>query len=143
MLSQLSLDFCRQGVPTLWGSFEISNVRLARTMLSQYAECDLTTSVKNGTWDLMSEEFGQLPLYFLDFYGSTEISAVLDAMEYSVYVHDVEHIVLDDLQFMTSSYTGRSRGSDFTQYDVINRAIELFRKFATAKVSLPACQWPI
>lgn len=32
-LSQLSIDFLTQGVPTLWGSFEIKNEILAHTML--------------------------------------------------------------------------------------------------------------
>jgi len=32
-LSQLSLDFLSQGVPTLWGSFEIKNHILAQSML--------------------------------------------------------------------------------------------------------------
>jgi len=32
-LSQLSLDFLTQGVPTLWGSFEIRNEILAQAML--------------------------------------------------------------------------------------------------------------
>jgi len=31
------------------------------------------------------------------------IDEVIDAMEYAVYVYDVEHIVLDNLQFMTGS----------------------------------------
>lgn len=42
ILSQLSLDYCQQGVSTLWGSFEISNVRLARKMLHQFSGKDLT-----------------------------------------------------------------------------------------------------
>lgn len=37
LLSQLSLDYCLQGVSTLWGSFEINNVRLAKTMLRQFS----------------------------------------------------------------------------------------------------------
>ena len=41
ILSQLSLDYCRSGVSTLWGSFEIPNVRLAKRMLQQFAEKDL------------------------------------------------------------------------------------------------------
>ena len=32
----MSLDFVMQGVPTLWGSFEIKNVRLIQKMLYQY-----------------------------------------------------------------------------------------------------------
>ena len=32
-LSQLSIDFVAQGIPTLWGSFEIKNTILASSML--------------------------------------------------------------------------------------------------------------
>ena len=36
-MSEYSLDLAMQGVNTLWGSFEIRNARLARTMLQQMA----------------------------------------------------------------------------------------------------------
>ncbi len=44
---------------------------------------------------------------------------VLDAMEYAVYAQDVEHIVLDNLQFMLGSQ-GKSEfyGSKFDLQDV-------------------------
>jgi twinkle protein len=35
-LSQLSIDFLTQGVPTLWGSFEIKNEVLGQTMVQQF-----------------------------------------------------------------------------------------------------------
>ena len=35
-LAQLSIDFLSQGVPTLWGSFEIKNEVLVETMVHQY-----------------------------------------------------------------------------------------------------------
>lgn len=34
---------------------------------------------------------------------------VLDAMDYAVYVHDVQHIILDNLQFMMSGVGGKVR----------------------------------
>ena len=37
-LTQLSIDFLSQGVPTLWGSFEIKNEILAATMLQQFSQ---------------------------------------------------------------------------------------------------------
>lgn len=42
VLSQLSLDYCKSGVSTLWGSFEIQNPRLAKKMLYQLAEKNLS-----------------------------------------------------------------------------------------------------
>ena len=53
---------------------------------------------------------------------------ILDAMEYSVYAYDVEHIILDNLQFMMgASYKGYER------FDAQERALHEFRKFATAQ----------
>ena len=46
IMSQLSLDWCRWGgVPTLWGSFEVGNVRLVKRMLCQFAAQDLTKRI--------------------------------------------------------------------------------------------------
>ncbi len=39
---------------------------------------------------------------------------VIDAMDYAVYVYDVEHIVLDNLQFMLS---GQGKGG-YDKFDV-------------------------
>ena len=55
-LSQLSLDFLSQGVPTLWGSFEIRNEILAQAMLHQYSRKKLTDGNEERL-DLMMEKF--------------------------------------------------------------------------------------
>jgi len=57
---------------------------------------------------LLCCRFQELPLYFLRFFGSSDLNHVLDAMEYAVYANDVEHIILDNLQFMLS---GQARSS--------------------------------
>jgi hypothetical protein len=44
VLSQISLDYCQSGVRTLWGSFEIKNTRLAKTMLTQFAGIDFAAN---------------------------------------------------------------------------------------------------
>lgn len=51
-------------------------------------------------WHEAVQAFSDLPLYWMRFHGSTTVNEVLDAMDYSVYVHDVEHVILDNLQFM-------------------------------------------
>jgi twinkle protein len=56
ILSQISLDYCAyQGVNTLWGSFEIKNTRLAKTMLSQYAQTDLSKKMED--FNLWADKF--------------------------------------------------------------------------------------
>ena len=68
--------------------------------------------------------------YIFKIFGSTSLDQVLDALEYAVYVHDVQHIILDNLQFMLSSQTLASKG--FEKWDIQDKALDSFRQFATA-----------
>ncbi|RYY32582.1 hypothetical protein EON62_05180, partial [archaeon] len=74
--------------------------------------------------DVMS----QLPLYYLRFFGSTDVDRVVDALEYASYVHDIDHVILDNLQFMMSSSTV---GRGFDRFDQQEKALDKFRAFAT------------
>lgn len=125
MLAQLSLDYLVQGVNTLWGSFEVRNVRLAKTLLTQFAHKRIEDNIEE--FDFWADKFSALPLYFLKFHGSTDISEVLDAMEYSVYVYDTEHIIIDNLQFMTPGHISRG----FEKFDILDSTVSRLRKFAT------------
>ncbi|CAG8446891.1 13009_t:CDS:2 [Dentiscutata heterogama] len=126
ILSQLSLDYCKSGVSTLWGSFEISNVRLAKKMLTQFVGEDL--SKNPGEFMNWAQKFQQLPMYFLKFFGSTEVSTVIDAMNHAIYAFDVQHIIIDNLQFMISE-----QGRFTDRWELQDRTISAFRKFATEK----------
>ncbi|KAI9595386.1 P-loop containing nucleoside triphosphate hydrolase protein [Syncephalis fuscata] len=113
VISQLSLDFCHSGISTLWGSFEINNARLAKKMLFQYAGQDLSNNPMNSkSWPIDLS--------------STQIASVLDAMQYALYAHDVQHVIIDNLQFMTS---GQGRGIE--RWEIQEDALSLFRRFAT------------
>ena len=126
-LSELSLDLCLQGVKTLWGSFEIKNVRLLNTLIHQFAgfavEKHMDKFVK---W---SEKFEALPLYFMSYYGAQDLQDVLKTIEYSVYAHDIEHVIIDNLQFMTSTLHASSSTDD--RFLVMDRAIAAFRRCAS------------
>ncbi|KAG7391356.1 hypothetical protein PHYBOEH_006691 [Phytophthora boehmeriae] len=126
LLSQLSLDLCGQGVSTLWGSFEIKNTRLMHKMLTQLAQRNLSGDVK--AFEAAADRFEALPMHFLRFFGSTDVDEVLDAMEYAVYAYDVQHILLDNVQFMMA---GQGRGYD--KFERQDAALDKFRKFASAK----------
>mmetsp|Transcript_68417 Transcript_68417/g.190188 ORF Transcript_68417/g.190188 Transcript_68417/m.190188 type:complete len:358 (-) Transcript_68417:362-1435(-) len=136
LLSQMSIDVARQGVNTLWGSFEVKNTRLVKKMLQQYHGNAL---IKPGTADVIdgihavADQFQQLPLYFMTFHGGSEVDQVIDAMDFAVYAYDVEHVIIDNLQFMLSRL-GRRSGGDFnSRFDQQDLAIEKFRRFATDK----------
>ena len=123
-MSEYSLDLCQQGISTLWGSFEVQNVRLVRMMLKQFSLIDLDDKIQE--FDAVAERFSHLPMYFTTFHGTNEVEKVLDAMAHAVYVHDIAHVIIDNIQFMIGSGSG---GVDrFTRQD---QCIEMFRKFAT------------
>ncbi len=133
-LGQMSLDFAENGVNTLWGSFEIKNTRLMHKLLQQYSRGPLPEDKlqKAQALEVLADRFENLPLYFMKFHGGSDIDDVLDAMEYAAYVHDVEHIILDNMQFMITRNSSKYNSS-FDKYDIQDIAIEKFRKFATSK----------
>lgn len=121
-MSEYSLDLAMQGVNTLWGSFEIRNARLARTMLQQMAEVSLEDNLDK--FNTYADAFNKLPIYFMTFQGQQNIKVVMDvrpydiinkrkiwyyvltfhflfqAVEHATYVHDIAHVIIDNVQFM-------------------------------------------
>lgn len=134
LLGQLSVDIAEQGINTLWGSFEIKNTRLLQKLLHQYARYPLPTihDSKSAIAKLehLANQFESLPLHFLKFHGGSDIHEVLDAIEYASYVHDVEHVILDNMQFMLSTSKQRNMTNKF---DIQDDAISIFRKFASTQ----------
>ncbi|KAM4837799.1 twinkle mtDNA helicase isoform 2-T2 [Urocitellus parryii] len=123
-ISEYALDLCTQGVNTLWGSFEISNVRLVRVMLTQFAMGRLEEQLDK--YEEWADRFEDLPLYFMTFHGQQSIRSVIDTMQHAVYVYDVCHVVIDNLQFMMGHEqlsTDRIAAQDYI--------VGAFRKFAT------------
>ncbi|XP_037547147.1 twinkle protein, mitochondrial [Nematolebias whitei] len=123
-ISELALDLCIQGVNTLWGSFEINNVRLAKIMLTQFAMQRLEERLEQ--YDFWADKFEELPLYFMTFHGQQSIKTVLDTMQHAVYLYDINHVVIDNLQFMM----GQEHLS-VDKFAVQDHIIGVFRKFAT------------
>ncbi|XP_065910800.1 twinkle mtDNA helicase-like [Dysidea avara] len=125
LVSEMSLDLCQQGVTTLWGSFEIKNVRLVKTLLNQLSGIKLEKSLSQ--YPYWADQFEQLPLYFMNFYGTVDIDTVIEVMTHAAYIYDIQHVVIDNLQFMIGS-----AGID-DKYSLQNKAIAEFRKFAFMK----------
>lgn len=122
-MSELSLDLCMSGVKTLWGSFEVKNTRLVKTMLHQFSGLRLEHHMERvGEW---ASRFEELPLYFMNYYGTRDIDEVLATIKYAVYMYDIEHVVIDNLQFMVHV---RPHGDKFQAMD---EAIAKFRSCAS------------
>ena len=142
-LGQASLDLAEQGINVLWGSFEIKNTRLMHKLLQQYMKDVLPVGLADKEISLeekkkemvaltaLADKFETLPMHFMKFHGGSDVDDVLDAMEYATYVHDVEHIILDNMQFMISRQAVGGKGSSYDKFDMQDIAIEKFRKFAT------------
>ncbi|KAH0623801.1 hypothetical protein JD844_006929 [Phrynosoma platyrhinos] len=123
-ISEYALDLCMQGVNTLWGSFEINNVRLAKIMLTQFAMGRLEEQLDK--FDEWADRFEDLPLYFMTFHGHQTIKAVIDTMKHAVYMYDISHVIIDNLQFMMGQEqltVDRLAAQDYI--------VGAFRKFAT------------
>ncbi|KAM7073093.1 twinkle mtDNA helicase isoform 2-T2 [Molossus nigricans] len=120
-ISEYALDLCTQGVNTLWGSFEISNVRLARIMLTQFAVGRLEEQLDR--YDEWADRFEDLPLYFMTFHGQQSIR--IAAQDYIVgafrkFATDSScHVTLvihprkedDDKELQTASIFGSAKAS--------------------------------
>lgn len=113
---------------TLWGSFEIRNERLARTMLQQFSGLPLEEYLDE--FDSWADRFERLPIYFMTFHGQQSIKIVMEAVEHATYVHDIAHIIIDNVQFMMGMTENERHMDRFWKQDAI---IAAFRTFATRK----------
>ncbi|XP_055687058.1 mitochondrial DNA helicase [Lutzomyia longipalpis] len=129
-MSEYSLDLALQGVTTLWGSFEIRNTRLASTLLRQLAGQRLDENL--GAFDAWADKFEKLPMYFMTFHGQQSIRIVMEAIEHAQYVHDIQHVIIDNVQFMMGTSEDARHVDRFWRQDAI---IAAFRTFATRKNS--------
>ncbi|KAH9373479.1 hypothetical protein HPB48_009524 [Haemaphysalis longicornis] len=127
-MCEYSLDLCMQGVNTLWGSFEIQNERLAKIMLTQFSRYVSFPGNNMEEFDSWADKFELLPLYFMTFHGEESIKNVMDAMSHAVYVHDIQHVVVDNVQFMMGVGVDSSNVDRFWRQDLL---IAAFRRFAT------------
>lgn len=125
-MSEYSLDLALQGVTTLWGSFEIRNTRLASTLLRQLAGLPLDENLT--LFDHWADEFEKLPLYFMTFHGQQAIKVVMEAIEHAQYVHDIHHVIIDNVQFMMGMGDEGKHIDRFWKQDAI---VAAFRTFAT------------
>ena len=140
LLSQLSIDWAQQQMPTLWGSFEIRNERLLHKMLVQSHKHGEIRGLNPTQLEEIANNFGKLPLQFMNFHGSSDLDQVLEAMRFAVYKHDIEHIIIDNLQFMMPRLNGGNNGNNngvrmlangFERFDMQDIAIDRFRQFAS------------
>eukprot|EP00124_Ichthyophonus_hoferi_P001686 Ihof_evm5s95 gene=Ihof_evmTU5s95 len=131
LLSAMSLDYCMNaGMRTLWGSFEIPNARLAKKMLSQFHNQSVN-NLNRDEFNGLVQRFEQLPLWFMRYFGGSDMDEVLKTMEFAVYESNVDHVIVDNLQFMLSSISEDRQFARLDRYERQDIAISRFRRFAT------------
>lgn len=132
LLSQLSIDFAKEGVPTLWGSFEIKNLTLMKKMLTQYHPGQDIKALRSTQLRQLADDFEALPLSFMNFHGASHIDEIIEAIDFCIYRDDVEHIIIDNLQFMMPR---REAGVNMamSKFDMQDIVVDRLRKLATEK----------
>jgi hypothetical protein len=69
-------------------------------MRSKQRHAHLRPCVARATQPLCrADDFQQLPMCFMQFYGATSLEELMSAMEYAAYAQDVAHVVIDNLHF--------------------------------------------
>lgn len=97
-------------------------------MLQQMVGCSLENNLNH--FDEWADKFELLPIYYMTFHGQQSIKVVMDAVEHAAYVHDIEHVVIDNVQFMMGMDVESKHMDRFWKQDTI---IAAFRTFATRK----------
>ena len=117
-----------QGVNTLWGSFEINNVRLAKIMLTQFAMQRLEENLEQ--YDFWADKFEELPLYFMTFHGQQNIKYVVSGPQESF---------LNACRSLFSSLTARiaKRGTSAVDIRIYQQLLQilLYYKLLTSALS--------
>lgn len=57
-------------------------------MVQQYKRMKLDEKNHELTKNAL-DEFSQLPLFFLNFYGSTDVNVIFQSLEHAIYAHDI------------------------------------------------------
>jgi len=135
-LSQYSMDLAKQGIPTLWGSFEVKKTTLFRKMASQFAfqDDDYPFAIP-GNEDFTLEklpEFCDLPIFIIDRFGASDSGEVFHDIDAAIRMHGVKHIIIDNLQFMVGGGAGLNMNIDSMNYWLFtDKVLGRFRDIAS------------
>ncbi|TGZ71498.1 hypothetical protein CRM22_002615 [Opisthorchis felineus] len=126
-LCEYSLDLAEQGVATLWGSFEMPLRKICRTLIHQYAgeNLSIASPLRVAQWASMFSE--AVPMCFMNYHGSQPETEVFKTMEEGIQKFGVEHILIDNLQFLLGA-GGYQFEERFHRQD---RFVQKLRNFAS------------
>ncbi|GJQ08849.1 hypothetical protein GpartN1_g640.t1 [Galdieria partita] len=94
-LSQLVLDYCRQGVSTVWCSFASDQSFIMKTMLEQLAAVDSKRLASH--FSHFCSVFESLPLHFINLSNREDIEFLEEAITYAQQMWKVSHVIVDNI----------------------------------------------
>ncbi|XP_018335132.1 twinkle protein, mitochondrial [Agrilus planipennis] len=97
-------------------------------MLQQFSGVPLENHLE--MFESFADSFEKLPIYYMTFHGQQSLKVVMEAVEHAQYVHDIAHVIIDNLQFMMGMTEDQRNMDRFWKQDAI---IASFRTFATRK----------
>lgn len=121
-------------------------------MLQQFHKSGKLNKLTKDKLNQVANDFENLPIKFMNFHGASNIDQIMTAMDSAVFQDDLQHIIIDNLQFMmpriggsatsdsssstTSGTESESRSKDnvFTEKMIFqDKVIDKLRSFATTK----------
>lgn len=97
-------------------------------MLQQMAGFSLEENLEQ--FEKAADVFEKFPIYFMTFHGQQSLKVVMDAVEHASYVHDIGHVIIDNVQFMMGTTDEHRHMDRFWKQDAI---IAAFRTFASKR----------
>jgi len=133
-LSEYSLDLAEQGVGTMWCNFELKNSRLCAMMVRQLYSTlikplDPATTEPEKMIKLIEDMCRKLPIYFTTFTGATNVDNILKTIINQNEIENVQHVIVDNLQFML----GSSGSTGINPFMIQDAVFSRFRQLATVK----------
>jgi hypothetical protein len=75
----------------------------------------------------VADRFARLPLYLTDLHGSQRVERVQEAMSHAVYVHDISHVIVDNMQFMLGTSTSGGGYAGMDRFTLQDSVVQIFR----------------
>uniref|UniRef100_A0A915IZR4 SF4 helicase domain-containing protein n=1 Tax=Romanomermis culicivorax TaxID=13658 RepID=A0A915IZR4_ROMCU len=131
-LSEYSLDLCLSGVSTLWCSLEVPVGKLIAWMMHQYAKVDYCSLPEETATKRFEEFYEKIKvdlknMYFFDQHGTVPIDELIKAVQAVHNSKKLDHVLVDNLQFMQ----GSSKHGSFDKYMNQDLIFSEFRELAS------------
>lgn len=133
---EYSLDLLSQGVRTLFCSFEMPDEKILKWMLVQYAAIPLYRAEHHPSVEMWLDRFertkGDLVIMKADEFRDKTISQIATAIKNQVIASGIQHVVIDNLQFLIGQATlSDEKATAFERYNQQDRFVSMLRGIAT------------